>query len=328
MAMRPFRHFAVILALAASVAAFAPESASAAYPDKPVHVVVPFAPGGATDVVARSLATRLSQIWGQPVIVENRPGAGGNIGADMVAKAAADGYTVLLASPAEIVINPHLYAHMPYDPAKDLAPVTKIAAAPLVLVVHPSVPAHNVAELVAWIKSQTGGVSYASSGTGGPQHPAAEQFRLMTDTSLVHVPYKGGAPAVNDLLAGQVPMFFAGLPPALPHIKAGTLRALAVTTSARWPSLPDVPTVAESGLPGFDIENWQGIFVPAGTPPGIVGKLARDIATVAGEKEFADRLTAQGAAPATLSPADFAIFVRAENLKYARLVKESGAKVE
>jgi tripartite-type tricarboxylate transporter receptor subunit TctC len=311
-----------------ALAALGLERAQAAYPDKPVRVIVPFAPGGATDVVARSLATRLSQIWNQPVVVENKPGAGGNIGADTVAKAPADGYTVLLASPAEIVINPHLYAHMPYDPAKDLAPVTKIAAAPLVLVVHPSVPAHNVAELIAWIKSQKGGVSYASAGTGGPQHLAAEQFRLMTGTNLVHVPYKGGAPAVNDLLAGQVPMFFAGLPPALPHIKAGTLRALAVTTSARWPSLPDVPTVAESGLPGFNIENWQGIFVPAGTPPDIVAKLARDIAAVASEKEFADRLTAQGAAPATMSPADFTVYVRAENAKYGRLVKESGAKVE
>ncbi len=320
---RPF-----VALLFGALAAFGLVPAHAAYPDKPVRVIVPFAPGGATDVVARSLARRLSEIWSQPVVVENKPGAGGNIGADLVAKAPADGYTVLLASPAEIVINPHLYAHMPYDPAKDLAPVTKIAAAPLVLVVHPSVPAHNVAELIAWIKSQKGGVSYASSGTGGPQHLAAEQFRLMTGAHLVHVPYKGGAPAVNDLLAGQVPMFFAGLPPALPHIKAGTLRALAVTTSARWPSLADVPTIAESGLPGFNIENWQGIFVPAGTPPEIIGKLARDIATVASEKEFADRLTAQGAAPSTMSPAEFTVFVRAESAKYGRLVKESGAKVE
>jgi tripartite-type tricarboxylate transporter receptor subunit TctC len=326
--MQSPRRFFTILALIAGAASLGLQATSTPYPDKPVRVIVPFAPGGATDVVARSLAKRLGEIWNQAVIVENKPGAGGNIGADIVAKAPADGYTVLLASPAEIVINPHLYAHMPYDPAKDLAPVTKIAAAPLVLVVHPSVPAHNVAELVAWIRSQTVGVSYASSGTGGPQHLAAEQFRLATGTHLVHVPYKGGAPAVNDLLAGQVPMFFAGLPPALPHIKAGSLRALAVTTSARWASLPDVPTVAESGLPGFNIENWQGIFVPAGTPPEIVAKLAHDIATVAAEKEFAERLTAQGAAPSTMSPADFTIFVRAENAKYARLVKESGAKVE
>jgi|SRR5450755_4249387 len=302
--------------------------ALAAYPEKPVRVIVPFAPGGATDVVARTLAARLSQMWKQPVVVENKPGAGGNIGADAVAKAPADGYTVLLASPAEIVINPHLYAHMSYDPARDLAPVTKIAAAPLVLVVHPSVPARTVAELIQYIKSQKGGVSYASSGTGGPQHLAAEQFRLMTGTNLVHVPYKGGAPAVNDLLAGQVPMFFAGLPPALPQIKAGKLRGLAVTTAARWPSLPDLPTVAESGLAGFDIENWQGIFVPAATPPEIIAQLARDIATVAGEKEFSERLTALGAAPSTLPPAEFAAFVRAESVKYGQLVQASGAKVE
>ncbi len=302
--------------------------AHAAYPDRPVHVIVPFAPGGATDVVARTLGARLSQMWLQPVVVENKPGAGGNIGADAVAKAPADGYTILLASPAEIVINPHLFARMPYDPAKDLAPVTKIAAAPLVLVVNPSVPARTVAELIDYIKSQKTGVSYASSGTGGPQHLAAEQFRLMTGTNLVHIPYKGGAPAVSDLLSGQVPMFFAGLPPALPHIKAGKLRALAVTTATRWPALADVPTVSEAGLPGFDIENWQGIFVPAGTPPEIIARLARDIGTVAREKDFSDRLTAQGAAPATMSPAEFGAFVRAERVKYGRLVKESGAKLE
>jgi tripartite-type tricarboxylate transporter receptor subunit TctC len=314
------------LLLAAAI--FGTDAARAAYPDKAVRIIVPFAPGGATDVLARTLASRLSQMWKQPVIVENKPGAGGNIGADMVAKAPADGYTVLLASPAEIVINPHLYAHMPYDPAKDLAPVTKIAAAPLVLVVNPSVPAHTVGELIQYIKSQKAGLSYASAGTGGPQHLAAEQFRLMTGTTLVHVPYKGGAPAINDLLAGQVPMFFAGLPPALPQIKAGKLRALAVTTTARWASLPEVPTLAESGLPGFDIENWQGVFVPAGTPPEIVGRLARDIATVAGEREFTERLTALGAAPATMPPAEFAAFVREESIKYGRLVKASGAKVE
>src|SRR5664280_202408 len=326
--MHLLRTLIAALSLALAAASIGMNPACAAYPDKPVRVIVPFAPGGATDVVARSLASRLSQMWSQPVVVENKPGAGGNIGADVVAKAAADGYTILLASPAEIVINPHLYARMPYDPAKDLAPVTKIAAAPLVLVVNPSVPAHTVAELVEYIKNQKTGVSYASSGTGGPQHLAAEQFRLMTGMNLVHIPYKGGAPAVSDLLSGQVPMFFAGLPPALPHIKAGKLRALAVTTATRWPALPDVPTVSEAGRPGFNIENWQGIFVPAGTPPDIINRLARDIATVAGEKEFSDRLTAQGAAPATMSPAEFTAFVRAETIKYGRLVKESGAKVE
>jgi tripartite-type tricarboxylate transporter receptor subunit TctC len=324
------RSFTAFVAAALLVAAFfaVPTPALAAFPDRPVRVIVPFSPGGATDVVARSLAARLGQMWGQTVVVENKAGAGGNIGADLVAKAPADGYTILLASPAEIVINPHLYPRMPYDAAKDLAPVTKIAAAPLVLVVHPSVPARNLAELVHYIKAQPGGVSYASSGTGGPQHLAGEQFRLLTGTNLIHVPYKGGAPAVNDLLAGQVPMFFAGLPPALPHVKTGKLRALAVTTPVRWQALPELPTVAESGLAGFNIENWQGIFVPAGTPAEIIARLARDIATVAAEKEFSERLISLGAAPETMSPADFAAFVRAENLKYGKLVKESGAKVE
>lgn len=303
-------------------------TALAAYPDKPVRLIVPFAPGGATDVVARALGIRLGQLWKQTIIVENKPGAGGNIGADMVAKAPADGYTVLLASPAEIVINPYIYARMPYDPAKDLTPVTKIATAPLVLVVNPAVPATTIGELVQYIKSQKDGVTYASSGAGGPQHLAAEQFRLMSGTNMIHVPYKGGAPAITDLLGGQVPMFFAGLPPALPHIKAGKLRALAVTTAARSSFMPQLPTIAESGLAGFNIENWQGIFVPSGTPTEIVNQLARDIATVAGEKAFVEGLVAQGATPSTMSPNDFSAFVREERQKYSRLVKESGAKAD
>lgn len=311
-----------VLASSASVSALAIN-----YPNKAVHFVVPFAPGGATDVVARQLGNRLSKMWKQPVIIENKPGAGGNIGAAAVAGAPADGYTVLIASPAEVAINPHLYAQMPFDP-KDLKPVSKLASSPLVLVVHPSVPAKTVPELVAHIQAQKGSINYASSGAGGPQHLAGEQFKIMTKTIMTHVPYKGGAAATIDLLGGQVQMFFSGLPPALPHIKAGKLRALAVTTAERSTLVPLLPTLAESGLPGFDVENWQGAFVQSGTSKEIVEQLARDIAKVVSEDDFKETLTAQGATPSFMSPAIFAAFVDSESKKYAQLIKASGAKAE
>jgi tripartite-type tricarboxylate transporter receptor subunit TctC len=317
----------ILIGLIAALLAWT-QAAIAEYPEKLVRIIVAFPPGGATDVVARALGSRLSQLWGQRVIIENKPGAGGNIGADYVAKSPTDGYTLLLASPAEIAINPYLYANMPFDPTKDLAPVTKVTSAPLVLVLNPSVPAKSVAELIEYLKSQKQGTTFASSGTGGPQHLAGEQFRLLTGTNLIHVPYKGGAPAIADLLGGQVQMFFAGLPPALPHIHAGKIRAIAVTTAKRSSLLPQVPSLEESGLRGFDIENWQGVFVPAGTPASIVAKIARDIAGVAANKAFAELLAAQGAIPSTLSPTDFATFVREESRKFSRLVKESGARAD
>ena len=311
--------------LAALAAAFACATAHA-FPDKAVRIIVPFPPGGATDVVARSLGQRLSALWKQPVVIENKAGAGGNIGADAVAKAEPDGYTLLLASPAEVAINPFLDKSMTFDPEKDLVPVSKAATAPLVLVVHPSVPAKTLPELIAWLKSRKDGTPYASSGTGGPQHLAGESFRVMTGTNLIHVPYKGGAPAITDLLGGQVSMFFAGLPPALPHIKAGKLRAIAVTTTQPSALIPGVPTV-DSVVPGFDFENWQGVFAPRGTPDAIVQQIARDMATVS-DAALADQLARQGAAPAPSSPAEFAAFVQKERRKYSELVKMSGAKVD
>ena len=314
------------LRLLAALALASAGLAHAAFPEKPVRIVVPFAPGGATDVVARALGQRLSVVWKQQVVIENKPGAGGNIGADTVAKAAPDGHTLLLASPAEVAINPFLYKSMPYDPETDLVPVTKAASAPLVLVVHPSVPAKSLPELISWLKSRSEGTPYASSGTGGPQHLAGESFRTMTGTMLIHVPYKGGAPAITDLLGGQVLMFFAGLPPALPHINAGRIRALAITTPQPSPLIPGVPTV-DSVLPGFDFENWQGVFAPKGTPAAIVAQIAKDIASVA-DKALADQLAAQGAAPAPMTPVDFAAFVQKERGKYGELVKASGAKAD
>lgn len=303
-------------------------NALALYPDKPVRLIIPFAPGGATDLVGRALAVRLTTIWGQQVLVENKPGAGGNIGADIVAKSTPDGYTLLLASPAEVAINPSLYSQMPYDSAIDLVPVAKVASAPLVLVVNSQSPIKSMQELIQYIKLKNGAVNFASSGTGGPQHLAGELFKSMASVSMTHIPYKGGAPAITDLLGGQVDLFFAGLPPALPHINSGKLRALGVTTQKRSPLLANVPTISESGFIGFNIENWQGIFVPAKTNSKIVNQLSRDIERVISDKSFDETLSAQGASPYFLKPKDFAVFVQSETQKYGKLVKESGAKAD
>jgi tripartite-type tricarboxylate transporter receptor subunit TctC len=317
---RPLRF--LLATLVAVVAATA--TAQAAWPEKPVKIVVPFPPGGATDVVARALGQRLSQVWKQPVVIENRTGAGGNIGADLVAKAPPDGYTFLMASSAEVAINQFLYQAMPFDPERDLVPVVKVASAPLALLVHPSIPATTVSELVAFLKANPG-TPYASSGTGGPQHLAAEHFRTLTSTDMVHIPYKGGAPAITDLLGGQVRIFFSGLPPAIAHIQAGRLRVLAVSTREPSSLMEGVPPVSAT-LPGFDIENWQGLFAPAGTTAAIVNQVAAEVARIAEDKSFGDQLRAQGAAPAPLAPAAFAAFVDAERRKYSQLVKASGAK--
>lgn len=303
-------------------------NALALYPDKSVRLIIPFAPGGATDLVGRALAVRLTTIWGQQVLVENKPGAGGNIGADIVAKSTPDGYTLLLASPAEVAINPSLYSQMPYDSAIDLVPVAKVASAPLVLVVNSQSPIKSMQELIQYIKLKNGAVNFASSGTGGPQHLAGELFKSMASVSMTHIPYKGGAPAITDLLGGQVDLFFAGLPPALPHINSGKLRALGVTIQKRSPLLANVPTISESGFIGFNIENWQGIFVPAKTNSKIINQLSRDIERVISDKSFDETLSAQGASPYFLKPKDFAVFVQSETQKYGKLVKESGAKAD
>ena len=313
-------------AVAATIACTLAGLTQAAFPEKPVRIIVPFAPGGATDVVARALGQRLGVLWKQQVIIENKPGAGGNIGADAVAKAAPDGHTLLLASPAEVAINQFLYKSMPYDPETDLVPVSKAASAPLVLVVHPSVPSKTLPELIDWLKARKEGTPYASSGTGGPQHLAGESFRTLTGANLLHVPYKGGAPAITDLLGGQVQMFFSGLPPALPQINAGKLRAIAISTSKPSALMPGVPTV-DSVLPGFDFENWQGVFAPKVTPDAVVAQIARDMASVV-DKALGDQLAAQGAAPTPTTPAEFAAFVQKERRKYGELVKASGAKAD
>jgi tripartite-type tricarboxylate transporter receptor subunit TctC len=300
----------------------------AAYPDKPVRLVVPFAPGGATDVVGRALALGLNQLWKQQVVVDNKPGAGGNIGADIVAKSIPDGYTLLLSSPAEVAINPSLYLKMPYDASKDLLPVIKVGSAPLVLVVNSKSNIKNLEELEKFIKEKNGKVNFASSGTGGPQHLAGELFKSMSGLLMTHIPYKGGAPAITDLLGGQVDIFFAGLPPALPHIASGKLLPIGVTSLKRTSLLPNVPTIAESGFPNFNIENWQGIFVANGTPSNIIDQLAKDIAVVMKDKKFEESLQSQGVMTDQMNPVEFTSFVQSESKKYNKLIKESGIKAD
>ena len=298
------------------------------YPNKPLRIIVPFAPGGATDLIARAVGQKLTDSLGQPVVVENRTGASGMIGADLVAKAPPDGYTLLMASTAEIAINPSLYPKMAYDPAKDLAPVTLAGITPLILVVNPNSPARSVQDLVAQAKSKPGSVAFASAGNGSVQHLSGELLKTITKAEMTHIPYKGAAPALVDVLGGQVTMFFSGMPPAMPHVKSGKLRAIAVTTPKRSPAAPDVPTMTEAGIQGFDISNWFGVFAPAGTPEEILNKLNAEIVKALNLPDVKERLASQGAEVVGNSRAEFQKFIAAEMAKYSKLIKESGAKAD
>ena len=299
------------------------------YPMKPLRFVVPFPPGGPLDIMARGIGVKLQEAWGQPVVVENKPGAGGGIGADVVAKSPGDGYTLLMGAVSTHAINPWLYASIPYDPVKDFIPVTLVAQVPNILVVNPSLPVKSVKELIAYAKAKPGALSFASGSTGSTGHLAGELFKTMAGVDMVHVPYKGAAPAMFDLLAGQTQLMFDNIANALPQVKAGKLRALAVTTAKRSPAVPDLPTIDEAGLTGFDLTTWFGVFVPAKTPKEVVDKLNGEIVKALSGKELRDRLTAMGTEPPSITkPSDFAAFVQRESAKYAQVVKTSGARVE
>jgi len=298
------------------------------YPSKAVRVIVPYAAGGGTDLTARVVGARVSEAVGQQVIVDNRPGGAGMIGAELVAKAAPDGYTVLLATPAEMAINQHLFAKMPYQPEKDFAPVTLAVSTPLILVVHPAMPVKTVKDLIALARAQPGRINSASAGTGGVQHMALELLKMTAKVDIVHVPYKGAGPAIPDLIGGHVDMFFSGMPPAVTQVKAGKLRALAVTTAKRSPATPDVPTMAEAGIAGFDINNWFAYFVPAGTPPDVVARINAEINKALRMQDVKDRLAPQGAETIGTAPEELARYVRAESDKYATLIRVSGAKAD
>ena len=318
------------LSLAATLAILAPHAARAAdaYPAKPVRFVVAFPPGGGTDIIARAIAQKLAERIAQQVVVDNRPGAGGNIGTDIVAKSAPDGYTMLMGSAGPLAINASLFGKMPFDPIKDLAPVTLAASTPNVLVVHPSLRAATVKELIALAKARSGEINFASSGHGTPAHLAGELFNSMAGVKMVHVPYKGAAPALADLLGGQVQLMFSTMPPALPHVKDGKLRALAVTSAKRSPAAPDIPTLDEIALPGFEANTWHGVVVPAGTPATIVARLNREIVAILHLPDVVERFSSQGAEALGSTPEEFAAYIRSETLKWAKVVRDSGAKAE
>ena len=298
------------------------------FPAKTARIVVPFPPGGPLDATGRLLAQQLSERWGQSIVVENKPGAGGNIGADYVAKSAPDGYTIVMGALSTHAVNPSLYAKMPYDAQKDFAPITLVAITPNVLVVNPALPVDSVRALIAYAKARPGKLLFGSGSIGSAGHLAGELFKIDAGVDIVHVPYKGAAPAMQALLAGDTQLMFDNLANAMAQVKAGKLRALAVTTAERSKLAPELPTMAESGLQGFDISTWFGLFAPAGTPPDVVAKWNADVTRILTAPDMRDRLLAQGAEPAPDSPADFARFIAAEAAKYARIVRTSGAKVD
>ena len=316
------------LALGSLFAVLAVTVSAQSYPTKPIRLVVPFPAGGTTDVLARAAAQKLTETLGQPVVVDTRPGAGGNIGAELVAKSPPDGYTLLMGTVGTHAINPSLYPKMPYDHVRDFVPVILVAGVPNVLVINPALPVNSVQELIAYAKANPGKLNFASSGNGTSIHLSGELFKTMAGVQITHVPYKGSAPALQDLVGGQVQLMFDNLPSALALIKGGRLKALAVTSKERAPALPDVPTMAESGLPGFEASSWFGLLAPAGTPQPVVAKLNAEIAKWLASPEAKEKLLAQGANAAGGTPEDFTRHIAAETAKWQKVVKESGAKVD
>ena len=301
---------------------------AADYPEKPIRLIVPYTPGGTADMLARTLGQKLTESLGQQVIVDNRPGAGGNIGADIAAKAAPDGYTLVMGTVATHAINPYLYPNMPFKPEKDFAPIVLLGTLPNVLVVNPSLPARNVKELIALAKSKPGELAFGSAGNGTSQHLSGELFKKMAGVDMIHVPYKGSAPAVLDLIGGQVQLMFDNLPSSLPQVKAGKLRALAVTSPRRSPALPDLPTLAESGLTGFSITSWFALYAPTGTPAKIVARLNKESAQAIASQDLRQQWTAQGIEPAGGTAEQLAEFRRIEAPKWEKIIRESGARVD
>jgi tripartite-type tricarboxylate transporter receptor subunit TctC len=321
-----FRAFALALLVSAGV--FSATASGQSYPSRAIRLIVPFPPGGAVDILGRAIATKLGDALGQQVLIENRAGAGGALGGEVAAKAAPDGYTLLMGSTTTMSINQYLYAKLPYDPARDFVPVTLVAFVPHVLVAGPSVPAQNLRDFIAYAKANPGKLNYASAGNGTPHHIAAEMFRQMAGVDMVHVPYKGTGPALTDLVGGQVSFMSVEILAAMPMVSAGKLHALGVATAQRNPSAPNLPTVAEAGLPGFEVTSWYGVLAPAGTPREISGRLATEIAKAVASNDFRERLTALGATPVGNTPDEFGTFMRRESAKWEKAVKASGARLD
>ncbi len=319
---------ATVAAAAGHRRASAQDAAARAYPDRPIRLIVPFPAGGGTDFVARTAAPRISQALGQPIVIENRGGANGVIGSEMVARAAPDGYTLLLGAAGTLVVAPHLTANMPFNPLKDLAPISLLGTSPFVVSVHPGVQATTLKELIALAKAQPGKLSFGSSGTGGAPHLATELFKIMAGVQMVHVPYKGVAPAVADLVGGQIQVLFADVGLVLPHIKSGRVRALALSGSKRSNALPDLPTVDEAGVPGYEAITWYGLLAPAGTPPEILSRVSTEAIRALQVDDIQQRYTAQGTEANATSPQQFGTYIAAEHQKWGRVIREAKITLE
>ncbi len=321
------RDFLSMTAAGVVVGAFPQMTFAQTWPNKPIKFVVGFAPGGATDVVGRLMAKKIGDALGQPIVIENRAGGSSNIGAELVARAAPDGYTFYVCAITS-AINVSLFPKLPFDFAKDFEPVALFANVPNILVVHPSVPAKTVKELIDYARAQPGKLSYASSGAGTSIHLSAELFKMLAKVDMVHIPYKGSGPAMTDMIGGQVQVMFDNMPSALPHVKAGKLRALAVTSAQRSPSAPDVPTMNEAGVAGFDVQSWFGLVAPKGTPKEIITRVNAEAVKALGTADIKERFLDLGAVPGPMSPEAFGEYIRAEIIRWGEVVKASGAKVE
>ena len=316
-----------ILGLAAGSSGWA-AAPGADYPTRSIRMIVPFAAGGATDILARIVGQRLTELWGQTVVIDNRAGAGGTVGAAIAARANADGYTLLMGTNGSHAIGPSLYSKLTYDAIKDFAPITLVAHVPQALMVHPSLPVKDVRELIAYAKQRPGELNYSSAGTGTPGHLGLELMQLITGTKMVHVPFAGGAPGLAALVGGQVQLMADNMNSALPMIKSGKVRAIAVTTIKRSVALPDLATVAEQGLPGFDSGSWFGLFAPVGTPPVIIARLNAEVVKILNTPEVRERMLQQGAEPAPGTPAQFTQLIRDDTVRWAKVIKASGAKAD
>jgi tripartite-type tricarboxylate transporter receptor subunit TctC len=313
---------ALLLALAALCAVYAPATAAQAFPGKSVRLVTPWPPGGGTDIFARAIAQKLTERWGVPVVVDNRSGANGNIGAAEVAKAAPDGYTLMMTT-IGLVASRSIYKSLPFDPLKDFAPVTLVARAPFVLVVHPSLPARSVRELIALARAHPGKLAYASGGKGGPLQLSAELFKLMTGVKIEQIPYRGTSPAITGLLSGEADMAFANLVAVIPLVQSGKLRALGITSARRSAAAPQLPTIAEAGVPGYELSPWFGVWAPARTPKGIVEKVNHDVVAALKAPDVKERLSGDGAELIGSTPEAFAAFISAENDKLSKVVEQA-----
>jgi tripartite-type tricarboxylate transporter receptor subunit TctC len=323
-----FRQFWLVAVTVAALALPGQPLAAAAFPDHPVRIVVPFPAGGSNDVVARFLGMKLYEVWGQQVIIDNRPGAGGNIGAEMVARSAPDGYTLLLSAPGPLAVNQSLYPHLPFDPVADFAPVALVASVQIVLAVNPEVKATNVRELIALAKASPGKINFGSSGNGSTNHLAGELFKTLASIDIVHVPYRGAAPAMNDLVSGQIPVLFDNMPAIHPRALAGAIRPLAVAGASRSPLFPELPTMVEAGVPGFEASSWFGLVAPAKIPPDVMKILTDAVMKVLRDPELAKKLADVGAEPGSLSGSEFGAYLHAEADKWGKVVKDANVVIQ